>query len=639
MNLIIKRIILALVFLLPFAIFTRGFYGAVFAKYVFIVTTTLLVGSLFLIGRLNKKNNKNNVPKNIVFLIFGSYLSLLLISCFSGVLPRLSFLSSFDQGTGVVFMLFLFVISLITSTVFEKKEDWYKLFTVLTLSGIVFSIGGWLTVAGVNFSKLLELKIQSGFTIGNSSWVGVYLAFIFFVSLGMAFSSKIKSQKIIGILGAVILFFDSTLTGFLIQFPGMKFGPIGLAQTASYSMMVGIGLFLLYLIFRKIQSAKIRKIFIGSFLSIALIGIILISTVGRVYMTEFINKKSGPNRLVFWSIAVDGFKERPVLGWGGDTYQYVYGKYFNPIIFTEGYAPEYWVDKSHSYYFDELVTGGILGFISLISLYGVLLFGLIRKAINNREKEGLLYMALFSGLVSFLIQGLMIFQTIMGWFIVAILIAFVARFCFKDVSKVNIDTSVSNKNKNKKEDTDNGFNFLFSAIIIFIAIFLFVYLISKPYKINRGLSEFPKMSYAQRLEFFKKLDSAYVGNTVDLGNAFSPYHVKLRKILQNGLKDKEKELMVNEIKIVNSLLENGSKRQKDMDVKILMTNVGFYSILAGIAPDQDKQMYYDTGISNVNKIKEISEKNPIIKLSKSIMDVSFEYGEDGVSAFETTNKR
>lgn len=642
MNSIIKRIILVSVFLLPFMIFTRGFYGAIFAKYVFIILTTLLVSSLFLIGRLYNKNNKeNHIPKNIVFLIFGSYVALLIVSCFNGVLPQLSFWSSFDQGTGVVFMLCLFALSIITSSVFKKVEDWYKLFAVFTASGIVFTLGSWLAVAGVHFSKYLNISMQSGFTIGNSSWTGIYMAFVFFISLGLAFSSKAKSQKIIGIIGLATSFFDPTLTGFLIQFPGMHFGPIGLAQTASYAIMVGIALFGLYLLYRKIKSVKWRKVFIGSFLSVVLVGIISFTFIGLAPIKNLIAEKAGPNRLVFWNIAVEGFKEKPLLGWGGDTYQYVYGKYFDPIIFTPGYAPEYWVDKAHSYYFDELVTGGVVGFTLLMLLYGVILFGLIRKAITNTQnKEGLLYMALFTGVVAFLIQGLMLFQTITGWFIIAILISFVAGTCFKDRSKINTDVILNkNKNKNKNIDTNKGFNMFISVIITIIFCILFNYLIAKPYTINRGLSEFPRMPYTQRLEFFKKLDASYIGNTVDIGNAFSPYHVRLRNILKKGLKEDEKKLMINEIKAINNVLENASSREHDMDVKLLMTNVGFYSILAGIAPDEDRKTYYDKGIANINKITQVSDKNPIIILSKSIMDVSFKYGKEGVDAFDTNKKK
>src|SRR3989344_8912063 len=189
MNLIIKRIILTAVFLLPFVILSRSFYGIVFPKSLFIEGVTLIIGTLWIIGKLFKKEKEiEKIPKNIVFLIFGIYVLLLLVSCFNGVLPVLSFWSSFDQGTGVIFMLCLFVFSLIASSVFKTIEDWYKLFTVFAVSGIVFTFGSFLAEIGIKFSKFLTLDTVNGFLMGNSSWTGIYLAFVLFISFGLIFS-------------------------------------------------------------------------------------------------------------------------------------------------------------------------------------------------------------------------------------------------------------------------------------------------------------------------------------------------------------------------------------------------------------------------------------------------------------------
>ncbi|MFA6251744.1 MAG: O-antigen ligase family protein [Candidatus Paceibacterota bacterium] len=633
MNSVIRKIIFTSIFILPFVFIPRSFYGIVFPKALFVEGVTLVLGTLWIIGKLFKKEKETEkIPKNIVFLIFGIYVLLLLVSCFSGVLPALSFWSTFDQGTGVVFMLCLLIFSIITSSVFKKIDDWYKIFTVFVCSGIVFTLGSLLAEMGVRFSKFLTLNTVNGFLMGNSSWTGIYLAFIFFVSLGLTFASKTKTQKIIGILGVLTAFFNPTLTGFVAQFPGMEFGFIGLAKTASYSIFVGIGIFCLYLIFRRIHSLKWRKVFTGSVLAVLLIGIISISFIGLNPMRNLIAEKAGPNRLVYWDIAIQGFKDRPVLGWGGDTYQFVYGKYFNPIILTPGYAREYWVDRSHNIYLDELVTGGILGFLSLISLYGIVLFGLIRKAIKEREREGILYIALFSGMASFLIQGVMIFQTVTGWFIVALLIAFVSNFCFKDKNKIEIDTKKNHKHTNNNQ----GFNFLITFFILVIFCILFNYLIIKPYQIDNGMGKYPAMLYVERLEFLKELDSAYVGNMVDLGSLFAPYHIKLREFIKKGvLKDEEKQLMIKEIKEINVVLENGLKRQNYRDMKSLMSSVGFYSILTGMSPISERQMYYDQGMFFVNKMAEISDKNPIVILSKKVLNMSLKYGEAGVNALET----
>jgi hypothetical protein len=66
-----------------------------------------------------------------------------------------------------------------------------------------------------------------------------------------------------------------------------------------------------------------------------------------------------------------------------------------------------------------------------------------------------------------------------------------------------------------------------------------------------------------------------------------------------------------------------------------MSSVGFYSILTGLSPVEERQMYYDQGMFFVNKMTEISDKNPIATLSKSVLDVALKYGEAGVNALET----
>ncbi|MFA6524239.1 MAG: O-antigen ligase family protein [Candidatus Paceibacterota bacterium] len=608
MNLIIKRIILVSIFVLPFIFLSSSYYPAVFPKSLFIEAITLILGTLWIIGRLFKKE-ENTIPKNIVFLTFFAFIFFLLISFFNSVVPSLSFWGSIDHSTGVIFTLCLFLFSLIVSSVFKTMEDWHKLFTVFIASGILFAFGTFLSEMGVRF---FSHKLTIDFTIGNSSYAGIYLVFIFFISLGIIFSSKIKSQRIIGILGLITAFLNPILTGFIAQTPGTSFGFIGLAKTASYSLLVGIGLFALYLFFRKISSIKWRKIFIGSFISILLAGVLYVSFIGFGSIRQWVSEKAGPNRFVFWDIALKGFKEKPILGWGNDTYHLVYTKYFNPIITTSGYAPEYWVDRSHSIYFDELVSGGILGFFFLMSLYGILLFGLIQKAVKDRGKEGILYMALFAGVVSFLIQGVMFFQTVIGWFIISLLIAFVANFCFRNrifTFKTKIDFS--------------KYKVIISIFLIILFSFGMVYFIFKPYGISHKLASFPRMEPNERLIIYDKINNAYMGNTADLGTAFLPFGESMRKVLFNiKLSEEDKKGAINEMNKITDVLENGLKKENYMDMKLLMSTVEFYSILTSLAEGQDKINYYNKGISYIDKMLLVSPKNHINEMSKGIMDFS-----------------
>ena len=496
------------------------------------------------------------------------------------------------------------------------------------VSGIFFNLGTFLSMLGVQFSKVYNLNALSGFLLGNSSWTGVYLTFVFFIGLGLFCASEKRNQKIIGFLGMLTAFFNPSLTGFIIQAPGASFGFVGLARTASYSILAGSGFFGLYLFFRKMTSEKWRKIFIGSFLGILFVALMFVSTVGWSSVRQIVVEKAGPNRFVFWDISLKALRENPVIGWGGDNYQFVYAKYFNPIVFTPGYAPEYWVDRSHNIYFDEIVTGGIVGFSLLMILYGILLFGLIRQAIKLREREGLLYMALFSGVVAFLVQGLMIFQINVGWFIIALLLAFVANFSFED--SIIFRTNTPNNNKKHYKEQDKTFRNVFFVMAIIMFLVLFNYVIIQPYKVARGLEKFPTMPYEERLAFYKELDSAYMGNTTDLGNVFLPYHIRLRQILAKGIKEKEKKLMVNEIKEITRILDNSLQKQEYKELKILMGISGFYSVAIALTDGDERQALYDKSLFYVEKIKAVSPESSMQNIAKALLDISLKYGEEGL---------
>lgn len=626
MNSILRKIIFSTVFILPFIILPYTSYSMVFPKSLFLEGVTLIIGALWIIGKLLKKEKETEkIPRNIVFLVFGVYIFFLLISALGSFVPGLSFWGTLDHGTGAVFMLCLFVFSIITSSVLKKIEDWYKLFTIFIISGLFFNIGTFLSEMGVHFSSI-PINASGGFLIGNSSWAGVYLAFVFFISLGMIFSPSTKNRKIIAVLGLVTTFFNPIITGFIIPAPDQPFRLIGLARASLYSIFAGTGFFVVYLFFRKIISQKWRKICIGIFITI-FIAIPLFIVIRPDVFRQGISATAGPNRLIFWDIAVSSLKEHPVLGWGGDTYQFAYAKYFNPVITFPGYSPEYWADRAHSIYFDELHAGGFVGFILLMSLYIIILFGLLRNGIKQKDENNILFMALSASLMSFLIQGLLLFQTIIGWFIISMIIAFIANFCFKDRNIINSDVNGNNK---KNTDKDNTFRNLFLVIIIVIFGFLFNYLVIKPYQISHGLAKFPIMSYEKRMAFYKELDSGYMGNTTDLGNVFLPYHIRLRQILKKGLKDEEKKLMINEIKEINRILDNGLKRQDYKELKILMGMTGFYSVIIALTDGQESKDYYDQSMFYVEKMKMASPKSPIPEISKALLDISLNYGEEGL---------
>jgi hypothetical protein len=88
--------------------------------------------------------------------------------------------------------------------------------------------------------------------------------------------------------------------------------------------------------------------------------------------------------------------------------------------------------------------------------------------------------------------------------------------------------------------------------------------------------------------------------------------------------------MINEIKEINRILDNGLKRQEYKELKILMGMTGFYSIIIALTEGQERQAYYDESMFYVEKMKLASPESPTPEISKALLDISLKYGEEGL---------
>lgn len=82
-----------------------------------------------------------------------------------------------------------------------------------------------------------------------------------------------------------------------------------------------------------------------------------------------INKSEAGPRLMIWSIAWEGLKDRPLLGWGQENFNYLFNENYNPKMYTQ----EQWFDRAHNIIFDWLTAGGIVGLLAYLSMYVALL--------------------------------------------------------------------------------------------------------------------------------------------------------------------------------------------------------------------------------------------------------------------------
>ena len=115
---------------------------------------------------------------------------------------------------------------------------------------------------------------------------------------------------------------------------------------------------------------------------------------------------STKHRLANWEMALEGWRERPLTGWGQENYIHVFSKYYQADKLYDG---EEWFDRTHNLFLDWLVFGGILGLGSFLGLLGTMLWLIWQKTspLPLRQKS------LLTGLlVAYSAQNFVVFDSL-----------------------------------------------------------------------------------------------------------------------------------------------------------------------------------------------------------------------------------
>ena len=159
------------------------------------------------------------------------------------------------------------------------------------------------------------------------------------------------------------------------------------------------------------------------------------------------------NRMVIWQIAIDGFKERPLLGWGPENFSYTFDKHYNPKHYSIIAGFGAWYDRAHNIFLDYLNQAGILGLLSFLGIFAAFYWCFFKKTLiaanintNSREKEkkqspitnyqSLITNALiFSLPVAYLVQGIVLFDILPTYINLFLFLAF-ATYKLKADNKI-----------------------------------------------------------------------------------------------------------------------------------------------------------------------------------------------------------
>jgi O-antigen ligase len=313
--------------------------------------------------------------KSPVLYAIGAFLLVIGLADLFGAAPLKSFWSNFERMEGYITLLHLGAFFLVISSVF-KELDWKRWWNTSLVASAFMIAYCLFQIAGVFTINQGGVRVDG--TLGNAIYLAVYMLFHIFVALFyMLRQWRNRSLRYFYMLliamQMLVLYFTATRGAILALLGGL--------------------LVLALLNVRNKEEQGIRKLSIGVLVAVtALVGTFFLvrnsafvqesPVLGR-FASLSLSELRTQGRYFIWPMAWEGFKEKPILGWGQENFSYVFQEYYRP----EMHSLEPWFDRAHNIFLDWMVAGGVLGIVAYLSLYGAALYVIWKSGFSMLERS------------------------------------------------------------------------------------------------------------------------------------------------------------------------------------------------------------------------------------------------------------
>lgn len=355
-----------LVAFIPFVVPLSMFFPFITGKnFLFRVLVEILFG-LFLILAVRDANYRPRFSWLLgAFLFFIAAVGL--ADLFSEN-PYKSFWSNYERMEGYVTFLHLFAYFVIAATILKTEKIWERLLQTWIGLSIVMGLYAVLQYAGVLDIHQSTSRLDG--TLGNATYLAIYAVLNLFLAAFLFLrhpSRLLRSLYVFSIILNLFVLYQTQTRGAILGFVG-----------GAFITTIGIAIF-------ERENRQMRRWAIGGLSAL----LILVAVFFAIRETSFVKSQPTLQRLAsisltdvssnaryyIWGLAFEGFKERPILGWGQESFNYVFNKYYDPKL----YAQEQWFDRTHNVVLDWLISAGILGLLGYLSLYFLALYYVWRK--------------------------------------------------------------------------------------------------------------------------------------------------------------------------------------------------------------------------------------------------------------------
>lgn len=384
---------------------------------------------LYAWGKISQKDTIMRITKIqsmvvVLFIILG-------ISGLVGEDPQNSFFGIWQSNLNLFLLYAIGIFSFLVAFIIRDNNSVAKrLIACSFFSGVIVALLSYI-------NKGFTVIFNQGSTLGNSSYLGAYLLIIIGLGTILFFLSQKKWQKIVIILGLLVIIFSPTFLNHKIVTGIISLGSvfnnpmtiIGNANAAFLGVIIMVASMISLWMTRNMKK-KIQ--WIGAMLFAGMIAAIII--IGWIFMTvnsplhkKFIEEKS-ENRFIFWTIAQQGVVDNPLLGNGFNNYNYTYQKYIPTSMFEKDARLELWVSRPHTIFLEYLSTSGILGLLAYVVLLASVFITLYKLSGENDPYKKIVGIVLGSILIGYTFQNLFGFDTIVPLIFFFIIVAIAGNY-------------------------------------------------------------------------------------------------------------------------------------------------------------------------------------------------------------------
>ena len=498
----------------------------------------------------------------------GIFVAIMGVADIFAVAPIKAFWSNFERMDGWITLIHLLMLMVVMGSVIRIEKIWLYLFRTslcLSVGMCILVLKEWLATGEGRVSV----------TLGNPIYVAVYFLFNFFFALILLYKDVIiksegKKEELKNIFSNW-LFYVYIILSFLCIW--------GIWRTATRGVILGLlgGVVvsaILISIFEKKNKIMRNTSISGIILIFVLvIGFLSIKNSNFVKNDVTLNRLStiswsdvnGQARQYIWPMALKGFKDKPILGWGQDGFNYIFNKNYDPRM----YGQEQWFDRAHDMPLDILVAGGILGLISYLSIFVIALWIIWRRRNMLGVTDGALLVGLLAG---YFFQNLFVFDNLISYMFFFFVLSYIYS---KDIENADIPL----KNERLGLDKENLNYFVLPVICITLFVSLW-YVNIRPISANvyliKGIQNQTE-GITKNLEYLKKALSYNTFANSEIREQLVDLTPKIYSLnIDEKVKQEFTDLTLNEMKKQIEQTPNDARYQ--LFIGRFLKNMGQYQI-------------------------------------------------------------